>query len=63
MMFLVYASPPQTHTCTLVSTSAKLEIFSLDLASPGLDMPLLGAIESPQRYECTTVHIAGSIRG
>lgn len=37
----------QTH-----STSAKLEIFSLDLASPGLEMPLLGAVESPQRYMC-----------
>ena len=41
----------------IFSTSACLEVFSLDLASPGLDMPLLGAV-SPltgrtYMYKCT----------
>ena len=32
------------------STSANLELFSLDLASSELAMPLVGSVESPQRF-------------
>ena len=32
------------------STSANLELFSLDLASSELAMPLVGRVESPQRF-------------
>lgn len=32
------------------STSASLEIFSLDLASPGLEMPSVGRIDCTQRF-------------
>ncbi len=51
------------HSCTHIhalihhSTSARLEVFSLDLTSPGLEMPLVGAIESPQRWVYTCVHM------
>ena len=34
---------------SFLSTSAKLEIFSLDLAASGLALPLAGAVESPLR--------------
>lgn len=32
------------------STTSKLEIFSLDLTSSGLDMPLVGSVEVPHRF-------------
>ena len=32
------------------STSASLEIFALDLASPGLEMPSVGSIDCTQRF-------------
>jgi protein transport protein SEC31 len=32
------------------STSARLEVFALDLASSGLAVPLAGTIESPLRF-------------
>ena len=44
-----HTPPTYTHTHTH-STSARLEVFSLDLASPGHMMPLAGAIEVPQRF-------------
>ena len=33
------------------STSAKVEIFSLDLGTPGPEMTLVGAIDTPNRLE------------
>lgn len=32
------------------STSANLELFSLDLTTPEAEMPLVGRVESPQRF-------------
>ncbi|KAL5502041.1 hypothetical protein EMCRGX_G008739 [Ephydatia muelleri] len=32
------------------STTSKLEIFSLDLTSSGLDMPIVGSLEVPHRF-------------
>ena len=32
------------------STSAKLEIFQLNLSQPGLSLPLVASVESPLRY-------------
>ena len=32
------------------STSASLEVFALDLASPGLEMPSVGSIDCTQRF-------------
>ena len=35
----------------LFSTSARLEVFSMDLASPGHSVPLAGTVESPLRSD------------
>lgn len=32
------------------STTANLELFGLDLANPSMEMPLVGRIETPQRF-------------
>ena len=37
------------------STSARLEVFSLDLASSGLAVPLAGTVDSPLRSLIVTV--------
>lgn len=38
------------NLCILYSTSAKVEIFSLDLGTPGPDMSLVGSLETPNRF-------------
>ena len=48
-IYLVAGTVAQQLDATF-STSANLELFSLDLASPDLTMPLVGRVESPQRF-------------
>ena len=37
------------------STSAKLDILSVDFSQPGMSMECVGSIESEHRYECSVV--------
>lgn len=48
-IYLVAGTVAQQLDATF-STSANLELFSLDLTSPELEMPLVGRVESPQRF-------------
>ena len=59
--------PPSSPPTATNSTSAKLEIFQLNLSQPGLSLPLVASVESPLRYmylrdkpllhHCTCMHM------